>query len=293
MTENTIDFASATLFLPDALEAFEKIVRKPPLPNVVYHYTTADGLLGILRSGTIWATNARYMNDASEIIYGRNLVRDVLREEAEGETGHFRTWLEDFVDLVERVHEGHDTYLACFCESGDLLSQWRAYGSGRGFAAGFRGAALANLEPSTLLRVEYDPQVQQGGVRETVRIHLRHLRAAVKEKRGSDVPAISGAFALMLTLWVAALKHPSFAEEREWRLMPLAQIYPVLVRSDRGWLRPYIEIPLAPNDGATPLVSITHGPSPHPELEKRSLTLVLGERYADVAINGSSAPLRV
>lgn len=35
-------------------------------PELLYHYTTQDGLLGILENACIWATHYRCLNDASE-----------------------------------------------------------------------------------------------------------------------------------------------------------------------------------------------------------------------------------
>jgi hypothetical protein len=43
-------------------------------PAILYHYTAADGLLGMLQSHQIWATNVRFINDRSELDYGINLV---------------------------------------------------------------------------------------------------------------------------------------------------------------------------------------------------------------------------
>ena len=38
------------------------------LPELFYHYTTQEGLLGILKNKTkcIWASHIRYLNDLSE-----------------------------------------------------------------------------------------------------------------------------------------------------------------------------------------------------------------------------------
>jgi hypothetical protein len=37
-----------------------------PVPEFLYHYTSQDGLLGIISSASLWATNISYMNDATE-----------------------------------------------------------------------------------------------------------------------------------------------------------------------------------------------------------------------------------
>jgi len=46
----------------------------------VYHYTTSQGLKGIIESRSLWATGAYYLNDISEIEYGCRLAATVLEE---------------------------------------------------------------------------------------------------------------------------------------------------------------------------------------------------------------------
>ena len=38
------------------------------LPDEIWHYTTADGLIGILKSGQIWSTQVACLNDTLEPI---------------------------------------------------------------------------------------------------------------------------------------------------------------------------------------------------------------------------------
>jgi hypothetical protein len=46
-----------------------------PVPPLLYHYTDATGLLGIVQSRAIWATHIRYLNDAQEFDYAADLAR--------------------------------------------------------------------------------------------------------------------------------------------------------------------------------------------------------------------------
>ncbi|HET8798761.1 MAG TPA: hypothetical protein VFO89_13795, partial [Thermoanaerobaculia bacterium] len=87
---------SFPLFLPDALALLERVTRKPPLPSNLYHYTTADGLRGILTHGHIWATNVRYMNDRSELTYAREVVFDELNRAVASCDHPVKTWLAEF-----------------------------------------------------------------------------------------------------------------------------------------------------------------------------------------------------
>ena len=54
------------------------VIEDDDLPEDLYHYTDAGGLHGILKSNTLWATHAAYLNDSQEFIYGTDLVRQEL-----------------------------------------------------------------------------------------------------------------------------------------------------------------------------------------------------------------------
>lgn len=45
-------------------------------PRTLYHYTSDSGLLGIIETKSIWATNVRYLNDSKE--YALALDRSML-----------------------------------------------------------------------------------------------------------------------------------------------------------------------------------------------------------------------
>ena len=49
-------------------------------PKSLFHYTTAAGLLGILRESVLWATEARFLNDAQEAVYARDLFVSALHD---------------------------------------------------------------------------------------------------------------------------------------------------------------------------------------------------------------------
>jgi hypothetical protein len=52
--------------------------EEPQPRGRLYHYTTADGLLGIIQTGQVWATNILYLNDASELSDARAIVQNEL-----------------------------------------------------------------------------------------------------------------------------------------------------------------------------------------------------------------------
>jgi hypothetical protein len=48
-------------------------------PKRLYHYASLPGVAGIISSSTIWASDARFMNDASELRYAADLIDSVVR----------------------------------------------------------------------------------------------------------------------------------------------------------------------------------------------------------------------
>lgn len=110
-------------------------------PPSLYHYTDSQGFEGIVSTNSLWATNAKFLNDASEGRYGCELALPILRSRHEHAKddwkkvlGNARLLLGDkSLQLEQDVPEEFtDAYVCCFCEHGDLLSQWRTYGAAGG-----------------------------------------------------------------------------------------------------------------------------------------------------------------
>jgi hypothetical protein len=47
-------------------------------PKQLYHYTSADGLMGIVTNNTIRFSDAAYMNDGSEVEHEFEVLEDVI-----------------------------------------------------------------------------------------------------------------------------------------------------------------------------------------------------------------------
>ena len=135
----------------------------------LYHYTTAEGLKGIISSQQLWATHIEYLNDVEEHIgfFTRRLpdlldkpVREALAEamkkpaipipddfDKEGAVQ------EDKNVLCKMIRDHtlafNNPYVSSFCGVSSpeaardgLLSQWRGYGSDGGYAIVFETKGL-------------------------------------------------------------------------------------------------------------------------------------------------------
>jgi hypothetical protein len=127
------------------LEALVRDVEGRPAPPMLYHYTNAGGLRGILESGVLWVSDLFSMNDPSELRHGLVPAISILKQRAAGglpETSTFASVFERF-DIDAGIEAAAHFFALSFSGERDDLSQWRAYGDdGRGFVLGFDTSAL-------------------------------------------------------------------------------------------------------------------------------------------------------
>lgn len=151
----------------DAVSQWDRV--QGDTPELLYHYTDVSGLIGICSSGSLRGTNLRFMNDASELSHSRSLMLQVLGDTRAQASSPAQIELIDEIErVVARQWSGHpDFYSVSFSANGDLLSQWRGYGSaGGGYAIGFDTAELTRPrspypQPARFLnRVIYEPELQ-------------------------------------------------------------------------------------------------------------------------------------
>jgi len=211
-----------------------------PIPSALYHYTSINGLAGIIESNAFWASHAEYLNDSGERTYAASLVKGVLEEVAaeDGNEG-FAEILNRNPHLGDHLVRGMMPFVVCFCESGDLLSQWRGYGgSDASCSLGLDMSKAVVQTPTTMLRkVIYKRETQEQLVRDVV---LSWLGACASDPDTDPVeknpyPAV-WVLQRMLHEFHLCFKHPAFAEEQEWRLIHLVDLSSIEAADTIGWL---------------------------------------------------------
>lgn len=257
--------------------------------QLIYHYTSQDGLLGIIQEKILRVSSIRHLNDSAEFIYAIEIVRSWLTSYGESDP----TW-EEFIermpkyfDIVKEV----DCQVGSFSEERDQLSQWRAYtGGGVGYSIGFDFGmlkAFADAQGFELIRCLYK------------RDEHNELadRVVKKVQKTLNEHSVDGALAVCAheVLGIAPrVKHPSFAEEREWRLTREVNLEEkVKLRPGKSMLVPYGEFKFMDEHGNTPVAEIVVGPTPHMDLSKRSVErLLLANDMGHVPIIESAVPFR-
>jgi DUF2971 family protein len=261
-------------------------------PPILYHYTGVIGLHGIVTSNSFWATHAAFMNDGQELSYGLKLAESILAQREQSVAGSAKNDIEWIRDVCRLLPES-GFYLFSLSEAGDLLSQWRAYGAdGAGAAIGLSSNALRGLGKSKgidLIPCVYSPEDQQ-------RMLNALIDRIIEATELQNKIMMQASFIWNLADVVSCIKHPSFAEEREWRMV-ISIVPPdheaVGYRPSGELLLPFYRLQLVDADTAIPLQKIIIGPASQSQLAARALhDFLWKEGLRDIDIEASNISYR-
>ncbi|UAJ79186.1 DUF2971 domain-containing protein [Leifsonia sp. ZF2019] len=289
------------------------MVAVDDLPGRVWHYTSSEGLLGIVKGGCLWASAPMSMNDVGEFEYGVDIIQ--------------RVWESIRPEVLAPMHEKIDESLEGLTEvvtrwiyvlsasaDQDSLPQWRGYAGLQGYAlelqtdvpldlVGREGDLVAdsvgNYLPSDgWYRVIYDRGSQE-------RVALAALQEAMAVP--VDLGRLVRWTAIQKILAEAAvrLKHPSFESEHEVRFIysrRLTESFDEGFRSGRYGITPYVrlKVPLAQSGapgrpGPVPITKIQCGPTGYEatnEVAAASVRRLVQGIYPFVEVSTSSIPFR-
>lgn len=311
-----LDFKASDAALAEAslrIGESRKHVQATP-PPLLFHYTNAAGMRGILDSSRLWATNYRFLNDASEVSYAMALFTSVVQEQlANCDSDVVAEFLGRTLRTANAFEGMFDCYVACFCERDDLLNQWRVYAeAGGGYALGFHsreiGLRAGELQPSQdfmLRKVLYEEKLQRQLLSEVLSVAAETLHAATKGVSVADANNLIARCCQFVRAesadYLICFKHPAFSVEEEWRLCHVVgpgEDDHVLFRDGAYGLTPYVSLDPSPMAGVhmdrLPLARITHGPVSDPRNVRFALEKLLRTKgYAFAEVSGSMLPLRV
>ena len=204
------------------------------------HYTSAIVAREIIEKEELWLRKTIFMNDYSEITYGKQCLENLLNEPEI--IDKLNNLLKNFpiqingnnLDILKKVY--HDfvndvekrTYISCLSEhlldedNIGRLSMWRAYGNSSGIALVINpkflekeSIILGNL--FITIPVIYSEENFK-------KIFIKILENIEKyidriKELNIDTGQIYNNIALIMYIYVISLKHKGFWEEREWRII--------------------------------------------------------------------------
>ncbi|HZY74549.1 MAG TPA: DUF2971 domain-containing protein [Edaphobacter sp.] len=272
-------------------------------PSMLYHYTSGAGLIGIVDSKAVWASNIRFLNDSREYELAVELVRTSLDARLEAARSRYDSALYHvLLDSIGR-EQANDVYVTSFSRRGDQLSQWRAYcPQSGGYAIGISGSALAKTarahENRFLAQCVYDRETHQEVIEELITA-VEAVSVERRDAGASPDRVYREAYKLLgrlMPLVAPILKHASFEEEAEWRLISLGSSFENAkpqFRMGKSTLVPYFQHSLQLKDTVLPIEEVVIGPTPHPDLAREATDNLLRSRHAGAAeIRSSLIPYR-
>jgi hypothetical protein len=309
----------------------------------IFHYTGASGLLGIIESDSLFATDYRYLNDSSEGTVVKDLLLPIFEAEIAEITPKLieKGWLnKEFYDdygigghrmqaeaMYRSLSKATDNvspfFVLSFCRHDEgssafehgLLSQWRGYAQGSGFAIEFDEEGLDALMFAEQKKycyaafksddVQYEDFQQSfdakdfKGVAGEMIYNLFNRRPGVSDVTGrADIDRATLKFATLAPF----LKHKGFKEEDEYRMVgvcvrkpkipkeDLRPVKPIKFRNRNNLLVPYIE--LFGEDQKLPIKSVIIGPSQFQQMQAEAVAMVAEAKGRSIPIRISDIPFR-
>jgi hypothetical protein len=280
----------------DIRELESRLFQQPTSDRLLYHYTTVAALKSIVESQHLHVSDIRYMNDASELSHGIEMMKRIAASCSPSDPDPAAA------GLIETLsHPG--VFVGCFSTEANLLSQWRGYcARGQGVSIGFRPDALvraATAQRFSLGQCVYEDD-QQGKVASSLLLCVEDIPDGEPAYENTADLSDDESFDWTVSLprIAALLKNPAFAEEKEWRLVSHYELTledeGISYRPGPSMLIPYWRFKLPTRDnGSLDIEHVFIGPTPHPDESVRSLKRFLS-RHASIerGVEYCGIPLR-
>jgi len=155
---------------------------------MLYHYTSLEGLIGILKSQSIWASHCEFLNDSNEFHHALSFAKshsgNIFMEN--DYLSAFGWGMRHALEKMDR----HDIYVSSFSENPDLLSQWRGYcPQGSGVCIGFDKNSIEQYcagKDYKLSKCLYDHATQKRHISELVSLCLKKFPEAKVSRTDYD-----------------------------------------------------------------------------------------------------------
>lgn len=287
--------------------------------GVLYHYTTAAGLVGIIRSQSVWATDYRHLNDRKEMDGERIITEELSKIVAACSPTDDGGATLELLEAVLKYFSDHPPSrlfhicVASFTTQGDQLSQWRGYAQS-GYAIGIRtrNSALPQTHiPGAamgvgLVKCIYEETELRKRVRSIMKKSVKVLRRYARDPQRSYADRArllkNGVTNCLVNLGGLAprYKDRGFREEQEYRIVALVDTRHPQKRdaiqfraTPDGRLVPYVVIPMQNKKSQLPLASLCLGPTHDPVQAESAARLMLEcHGYDASVVTRSRVPFR-
>lgn len=256
--------------------------HKLPEQELVFHYTSGEGLLGIVEKKTLRATHIGYMSDGSEYIHAVNSLATQFEIALDGMSeGYMREYFSFLLGQLTatQLEDYPLLFVSCFTTVEDSVEHWKTYGKDNGgYCIAFNRNRLEQHVLSTgkalLVPVRYDAIHQKkifAYVTEWITsIYPKHFEDIIKmpeKDRKAYTEMWAAAVFSALAPLAAIFKASSFASESEYRVIyRTGDFSEITFEPKPNMLRGYVKIGIDPAS----VHSIRVGPGQHQRLNMAS-----------------------
>lgn len=220
---------------------------------LLYHYCSNEVMISILKKKQLWMTDISHSNDYNELLLFLPDVYYAIEDQYnkspfdmlyKGKRGNqaLNLLLRNVDDYINKSLQKGDitSFVVCFSEKGDLLSQWRGYANDAyGFSIGFSKNELANYSKKDcfngMLSFHKVKYINKDYANIIIKKHsneilqyIKNIRIEVKkifrlrdlnEEQTEFMMAIL-LYGKLATFMIDSLRYKwdSYQEENEWRL---------------------------------------------------------------------------
>ncbi|WP_131913624.1 DUF2971 domain-containing protein [Celerinatantimonas diazotrophica] len=91
----------------------------------IYQYTDLNAVKKILKTGKLWATHYKYLNDYSEVLKGIEILVDSISDTKKLSNTEKNALKKETMNSLDDL----DIFVSSLCLAGDELTMWRTYGN--------------------------------------------------------------------------------------------------------------------------------------------------------------------
>jgi len=253
----------------------------------LYHYTDGAAVKSIIEKEELWLTDLRFVNDAEELKHGIALALRYLNTLGHGLDYDAKSSVEyviaELKSYLENISPPNNMFSCSFSTVPGLLSQWRSYGT---LAIEFDQALLERVLPVVECSYDSDDSYRfaVSNTAEVLNACLTDFKAQAGFASGAEQ-----AFKALLTK-VAQIKHPSFKEEQERRVIVSSKGRDIHHRCRGNLFIPYVAVKV-PRES---IINIHVGPQANQRLVVQSVMSMLTACDPDkrIGVGEDSTPYR-
>jgi len=293
----------------DFIEFFIKNIPSKYDYKPIYHYTSPNGFLDIIKENKLWFTRYDCLNDYTEREYIFDVFKSVCEKLVETKQISKKLY-DDIIDLEidkkeflpyydDSLYYGEfesEYYICCFSRDRDSLPMWNYYSKDNryeGYNLEFSSDIIDYLRNKNrkcsmkVFDVIYDKQEQEkrigGAILKLEDIIDKNNKKSFKRELAEFIKTYAFVF-----------KNPCFQHEKETRIILIIpkegnSFYPIQYRNSNGCIVPYVEYEFDKDS----MTGVTIGPLINAEIAEKTVWRMLKDNgYLSDNIVKSKVPIR-